>query len=110
MKVYQLNPFTGERHLWKELMPSDAAGVVALFTIKVTPDGRAYGYSYHRMLSAWPTYRNPLKSSEIFIYFFLRASSRAVNEPKVREPKRPAGGPNRPCSLRLQFSAPRFAP
>jgi hypothetical protein len=41
---------TGERTVWKELMPADPAGVVRVPTARVTPDGRSYAYSYVRLL------------------------------------------------------------
>jgi len=42
---------TGKRERWKELRPSDSAGVVAVGGIRVAPDGRSYVYTYPRLLS-----------------------------------------------------------
>jgi serine/threonine protein kinase len=42
---------TGRRELWKQIMPADRTGVVAIRGILPTPDGRAYAYSYLRALS-----------------------------------------------------------
>ena len=50
-KVYRLDLSTGQRTLWKELMPSDSAGVSRLGPIVITPDGRSCLYGYHRILS-----------------------------------------------------------
>jgi hypothetical protein len=49
--VYQLDIASGRRELWKTLIPSDSAGVYSIFEFQVTPDGRAYAYSYMRLLS-----------------------------------------------------------
>jgi len=50
-KVYRLNIETGQRTLWKQLMPPDPAGVEYVGPILPTPDGKAYVYGYRRMLS-----------------------------------------------------------
>ena len=42
---------TGSRKLWKELMPEDSAGFVAVTHACVTPDGKAYAYDYYSVLS-----------------------------------------------------------
>ncbi len=42
---------TGERRLWRSLVPADPAGVIKIAPIDVTPDGTAYVYGYHRSLS-----------------------------------------------------------
>jgi Tol biopolymer transport system component len=49
--VYRLELATGQRKLWKRLMPSDPAGVNIIFPILVTPDGKSYVYGYRRILS-----------------------------------------------------------
>jgi WD40 repeat protein len=41
---------TGERRLWKEIVPPDPAGVLAIGPILVTPDGKNCVYSYRRLL------------------------------------------------------------
>jgi hypothetical protein len=51
VKVYRLDVATGAKELWKELLPADAAGVTQVGTVVPTPDGRAYVYSYIRLLS-----------------------------------------------------------
>jgi serine/threonine protein kinase len=50
-KVYRLDLATGHRSLWKELIPSDSAGVSRLGPIVMTPDGKSCLYGYHRVLS-----------------------------------------------------------
>ena len=35
----------------KKLMPPDAAGVVEIVSVVLTPDVASYAYSYHRILS-----------------------------------------------------------
>jgi Tol biopolymer transport system component len=49
-KVYRLDVTTGERTLWKELVPPDPAGVLTMGPIFITPDGKSYVYSYRRIL------------------------------------------------------------
>ncbi len=50
-KVYRLNLATGQKQLWKALMPADAAGITDLGPILITPDGKSYVYEYGRTLS-----------------------------------------------------------
>ena len=50
-KVYRLDIATGQKDLWKELMPFDAAGVVSVSPPLIAPDGNAYAYAYIRTLS-----------------------------------------------------------
>jgi Tol biopolymer transport system component len=50
-KVYRLEIATGRKELWKELMPSDAAGVLNISPPLVSRDGKSYAYAYVRTLS-----------------------------------------------------------
>ena len=50
-RVFRLDLETGRRELWKQIMPADHTGVVQIRGILPTPDGRAYAYSYLRVLS-----------------------------------------------------------
>jgi dipeptidyl aminopeptidase/acylaminoacyl peptidase len=50
-KVYRLDPATGQRTPWKELMPADPAGVATIGPILITPDGKTYVYGFHRTLA-----------------------------------------------------------
>jgi eukaryotic-like serine/threonine-protein kinase len=50
-RVERLDLKTGKRELWKDLAPSDPAGVLGINEIVVVPGGRFYAYSYRLMLS-----------------------------------------------------------
>ncbi len=49
--IYRLDLNTGERALWKTLLPPDAAGVISVIEFQITPTGDAYAYGYTRQLS-----------------------------------------------------------
>jgi len=42
---------SGARSLWHTIRPSDPAGIMDLFPVKITPDGERYTYGYRRYLS-----------------------------------------------------------
>jgi len=50
-KVYRLDVATGQKTLWKQLMPADDAGVTDIGPILITPDTKTYVYEYGRTLS-----------------------------------------------------------
>ena len=50
-KLFRLDLETGQRSLWKEIAPSDPAGVFGVDPIRLTRDGKAYVYSYRRLLT-----------------------------------------------------------
>ena len=50
-RVYRLDIQTGQRSLWKELMPTDPAGVENIGPILMTPDAKTCIFGYHRMLA-----------------------------------------------------------
>ncbi len=50
-RVYKLELSTGRRELFRELVPLDPAGIDLLSPPALTPDGKAYVYSYNRILS-----------------------------------------------------------
>jgi hypothetical protein len=50
-KVYRVDLTTGHRELWKEIRPSDPAGVISMYRVLMTPDASAYAYSYTRVQS-----------------------------------------------------------
>jgi DNA-binding winged helix-turn-helix (wHTH) protein/Tol biopolymer transport system component len=50
-KVYRLNILTGQRQFFKEMAPPDVAGLHGISNIHFSSDGRAYVYSYTRLLS-----------------------------------------------------------
>lgn len=51
VKVYRVELATGRRELWREVSPADATGLLYVTPPRVTPDGRAYAYTYFRVLS-----------------------------------------------------------
>ena len=50
-RVFRLGLQTGRKELWRELMPSDSAGVTAIAPPYLTPDGKFCVYSCVRTLS-----------------------------------------------------------
>jgi hypothetical protein len=50
-KIYRVDLQTGQRTLFKQLMPSDPAGVETIGPILLTPDGKTCVFGYHRNLS-----------------------------------------------------------
>jgi hypothetical protein len=49
--VVRLDLATGRQENWRDFMPADATGIVGVFGIRATRDGRNCGYSYGRLLS-----------------------------------------------------------
>jgi hypothetical protein len=49
-RVYQLDVRTGRRGLWKQLLPSDPAGIREILSVVIAPDLKSYVYSYNRTL------------------------------------------------------------
>jgi Tol biopolymer transport system component len=49
--VFKLDIATGQRELWKMLLPLDPAGVYSITQFRITPSGNAYAYTYTRLLS-----------------------------------------------------------
>jgi Tol biopolymer transport system component len=51
--VFRVDPATGQRDTWDDIQPRDPAGIMNLNlgTLAVTPDGRGYGYTWHRAMS-----------------------------------------------------------
>jgi hypothetical protein len=50
-QVQRIELKTGSLSPWRSLMPGDSAGVTSIGSIRVTPDGKAYAYSYTRNLA-----------------------------------------------------------
>ena len=50
--VYRIELATGHRELWKELGPSDRAGVFGISSIQISRDGRAYAYAASRAVTS----------------------------------------------------------
>jgi len=51
LKLYRYDTQTGEKKLWKELVPADRAGVFNMTVFDITSHERWYAYSYVRDLS-----------------------------------------------------------
>jgi eukaryotic-like serine/threonine-protein kinase len=51
IRVYRLNVVSGERQLFKEMHPTDTTGLCDMAHLIFSADGRAYVYSYTRLLS-----------------------------------------------------------
>ena len=51
--VHRVDPRTGDGDTWLDIVPQDPAGIMSLHlgTLAVTPDGRGYGYTWHRATS-----------------------------------------------------------
>ena len=51
--VFLVDPATGRRDTWANIRPQDPAGIMNLDlnTLVTTPDGRGYGYTWHRAMS-----------------------------------------------------------
>jgi Tol biopolymer transport system component len=52
VKIYRLDVSTGRKELWKELNPSDPAGVREFKTVLLTPDAKYYVYGLTRSLTS----------------------------------------------------------
>jgi eukaryotic-like serine/threonine-protein kinase len=50
-RVFRLEVATGKKEPWKELMPSDGAGIVDIAPVIPAADGQSYVYGYSRTLS-----------------------------------------------------------
>jgi hypothetical protein len=50
-RAYRVELATGLRELWKELAPSDRAGVISIVDPHLAADEAHYAYSYARILS-----------------------------------------------------------
>ncbi|HKC24374.1 MAG TPA: protein kinase [Thermoanaerobaculia bacterium] len=50
-RVTRLEVGSGNREVWKDLLPADPAGVERISNVVVTPDAKGYAYCYARLLS-----------------------------------------------------------
>jgi hypothetical protein len=50
-KLYRLNIENGRRELWMNLSPADRTGLDSTSSLRLTPDGKSYAYSYERFIS-----------------------------------------------------------
>jgi hypothetical protein len=51
-RVSLVNVGDGRRRPWRDIAPSDTAGVFGVDYLAITPGGRGYVYSYRRLLSS----------------------------------------------------------
>jgi hypothetical protein len=51
VRLYRIDTSTKKRELWRELMPSDPAGILAIRAIRLTADGASCFYGYTRHLT-----------------------------------------------------------
>jgi hypothetical protein len=49
--IVKIDRTTGARERWREIQPQDAAGVLGITRVRMTPDGRSYAYTFSRILS-----------------------------------------------------------
>jgi dipeptidyl aminopeptidase/acylaminoacyl peptidase len=49
--ISRIDLATGNRTIWKQIVPADSAGVDSISGIQITPDAKSYVYSYVRTLS-----------------------------------------------------------
>ncbi len=49
--LVRIDPATGSKTIVRELAPADAAGLIGVFPVALSPDAKAYAYSYRRTLS-----------------------------------------------------------
>jgi hypothetical protein len=50
-KIYLVDVASGQRKVWKEIMPADPAGTYGIAGLVVNPDGKSYAYGLQRTLS-----------------------------------------------------------
>jgi hypothetical protein len=50
-RLFRLHLPSGRVTPWREIAPADRSGVVGVNNVAITPDGRAYAYSFARLLS-----------------------------------------------------------
>ncbi len=51
LQVFRVDLTDGKRTLWKEITPSDPAGIAGRGFVLMTPDAKTYAYTYRRVLS-----------------------------------------------------------
>jgi Tol biopolymer transport system component len=50
-RIFKIDITTGRRELWKTIVPVDRAGLITIDNFVMTPDARAYAYSFQRVLT-----------------------------------------------------------
>jgi len=51
LRILRIDPATGKQTVARELAPTDAAGLIGISPVVLSPDAKAYAYSYRRTLS-----------------------------------------------------------
>jgi hypothetical protein len=51
-RIVRIDLATGREEKWRDLLPADSTGLNSIFSVKITPDGTRYAYSYYRSLSS----------------------------------------------------------
>ncbi len=51
LDLFRIDAATGNRQLIRTMAPPDNAGLSGIETLRITPDGKSYAYSYNRALS-----------------------------------------------------------
>ena len=51
LRILRIDPTTGKQTVARELAPTDAAGLIGISPVVLSPDAKAYAYSYRRTLS-----------------------------------------------------------
>ena len=46
-----IDPVTGARQTWREILPRDPSGIMSMGALVVTPDGGSYAYWWTRAVS-----------------------------------------------------------
>jgi hypothetical protein len=49
--IHKIDMRTGRQEFWNNILPRDPAGIMALVSFSVTPDGRSSAYTWHRALN-----------------------------------------------------------
>jgi serine/threonine protein kinase len=50
-QIYRIELASGQRELWKEIMPDDPTGINAVSVIRISPNGKWYAYSVESQLT-----------------------------------------------------------
>jgi len=51
VRVDRLDRTTGRAEAWREIAPADRSGMINISAVLISEDGKAYAYTYHRLLS-----------------------------------------------------------
>jgi len=51
LRIFRLDLSTGRRQIWRDIMPSDPAGILGNLHGVISPDGKAYAYAVLRVMS-----------------------------------------------------------